>query len=244
MNPPISSIALYSLLPAFTMIIGGTVASFYQPSNKLTSATQHFAAGVVFAAVAKELLPKLGADNSPIALIVGFSLGVILMLLLKALTNKLNKQEEQSTGVSLGLVSSVGIDVFIDGILIGIAFLTGKQGGMLIAIALALEILFLGLSTSSTLGIRSVSIKTRLVLSFGLALLIPLGSVLGATLLSQLPLAITDGLLSFGVAALLYLVTEELLTEAHEHEIEETPLITASFFMGFLGILILENLAG
>ncbi|ARH00864.1 ZIP family metal transporter [Legionella micdadei] len=243
MEPSILNIALYSLLPAIGMLIGGIGASVYQPSNKLTSATQHFAAGVVFAAVAKELLPKLGADNEPIALIVGFGLGVILMLFLKKLTNRLSEEEAKSTGISLGLVCAVGIDLFIDGILIGVAFLAGKQGGILIAIALALEILFLGLSLTSTLGTRAVSPKTKLLITFALALLIPIGSILGAVSLSQLPQFFTDGLLAFGVSALLYLVTEELLTEAHEHEIKETPLITASFFMGFLSILLLERFA-
>ena len=46
--------------------------------------------------------------------------------------------------------------------------------------------------------------------------------------------------MSFGVAALLYLVTEELLTEAHE--VDETPLLTAMFFVGFIGLLMIEML--
>lgn len=240
MTASILTIAIYSLLPALGMIIGGVIASIYQPTDKLTSATQHFAAGVVFAAVAKELLPKLGADNAPIALVIGFSLGVISMLLLKTFSNNLTEREEKATGISVGLVSAVGIDLFIDGILIGVAFLTGTKGGLLITIALAMEILFLGLSTVATLGVRAVRIKIRLLLSVALALLIPIGSVFGVALLSQVSPVITDGFLAFGVAALLYLVTEELLIEAHEQE--ETPLITACFFIGFLCILLLENL--
>lgn len=243
MATPIVNIAIYSLLPALGMILGGAIASVYLPSNKLTSATQHFAAGVVFAAVAKELLPKLGADNQPIALLIGFLLGVVSMLLLKEVSNRLT-ESEKTTGVSLGLVTAVGIDLLIDGILIGVAFLAGTKGGLLVAIALTLEILFLGLSTTATLGSRSVSIRTKFLLTLVLALLIPVGSVLGAVLLSNLPIVITDGILAFGVAALLYLVTEELLIEAHEHEIKETPFITASFFVGFLCILLLENFAG
>jgi ZIP family zinc transporter len=43
--------------------------------------------------------------------------------------------------------------------------------------------------------------------------------------------------LSFGLAALLFLVVEELLVEAHE--VPETPLITSTFFAGFLLFLVL-----
>jgi ZIP family zinc transporter len=47
--------------------------------------------------------------------------------------------------------------------------------------------------------------------------------------------------LAFGAAALMFLVTEELLTEAHEEK--ETPLLTATFFAGFLAFLILGMVA-
>ncbi|MCO4244969.1 MULTISPECIES: hypothetical protein [unclassified Acidovorax] len=46
--------------------------------------------------------------------------------------------------------------------------------------------------------------------------------------------------MSFSVAALLYLVTEELLTEAHE--VDETPLLTSMFFVGFVALLTIEML--
>ena len=50
----------------------------------------------------------------------------------------------------------------------------------------------------------------------GFALFVLVGAVLGVTLLEGLIGAVLDGVLVFGVAALLYLVTEELLVEAHE----------------------------
>lgn len=241
MTPSILFITLYSLMPAVLMLIGGGIASIYRPSGQVTSATQHFAAGVVFAAVAKELLPKIGAYHDPIALLIGFSLGVLGMLFLKWLTSQLEELEHKKTGISWGLLIAVGIDLLIDGVLIGVAFLAGEQGGILIAIALAIEIFFLGLSTTSTLGARQVSTPIRLLTSFILAILIPLGAGLGASLLIHLPQSITNAILSFGVAALLYLVTEELLLETHE--VRETPWITLCFFIGFLLILLLEGLA-
>lgn len=47
-------------------------------------------------------------------------------------------------------------------------------------------------------------------------------------------------MLSFGSAALLFLVTEELLVEAHE--VSETAARTAMFFAGFLLFLVLGML--
>ena len=45
------------------------------------------------------------------------------------------------------------------------------------------------------------------------------------------------GVLAFGCAALLYLVTEELLVEAHETK--DTAFATSMFFVGFLLFLLL-----
>ncbi len=46
--------------------------------------------------------------------------------------------------------------------------------------------------------------------------------------------------MEFGVAALLYLVTEELLVEAHE--VPETAATTSMFFVGFLLLLVIDLL--
>ena len=56
------------------------------------------------------------------------------------------------------------------------------------------------------------------------------------------PPVVIAGFLSFGLMALLYLVTEELLVEAHEKP--DTPRISAMFFIGFLGLLLIEELLG
>jgi ZIP family zinc transporter len=241
MTASLATITFYSIMPALLMIVGGGITSFYQPSRSLTSATQHVAAGVVFAAVAKELLPEISVNHAPLSLAVGFSLGVLGMLLLKGLTGKLEEREEGLPGMPWGLMYAVGIDLLLDGILIGVAFLAGAKGGVLVAVALAIEIFFLGLSTTATLALRRISRWRRAGITLILALLIPCGAILGASLLVNLPTALIDGVLSFGVAALLYLVTEELLIEAHEGV--EAPWVTACFFAGFLVILLLEGLS-
>lgn len=76
------------------------------------------------------------------------------------------------------------------------------------------------------------------MLTCGLALLIAVGAGMGLTVFAGASNAVLAGTLAFGCAALLYLVTEELLVEAHS--VEETPLVTSLFFAGFLTILVVE----
>ncbi|WP_415784173.1 hypothetical protein [Deinococcus saxicola] len=98
-----------------------------------------------------------------------------------------------------------------------------------------------GLSVAATLGQRGASRGRSILTVSSLSLLMIAGATLGGTLLqglSGLALAIV---LSFGAAALLYLVTEELLVEAHE--VKETPWINSAFFLGFTALYLTELLA-
>src|SRR5205085_85655 len=109
--------------------------------------------------------------------------------------------------------------------------------GLLLTLALSLELLSLGLAITASLLTRSASRTRAVVVPVLLSLLLCVGAVVGDTMLHSASPAVLAGVLSFGCAALLFLVTEELLVEAHE--VPETPATTAMFFAGFLLFLVL-----
>jgi ZIP family zinc transporter len=74
-----------------------------------------------------------------------------------------------------------------------------------------------------------------------LSSLVVLGALLGVMLLSGLSGIALEIVLSFGAAALMYLVVEELLVEAHK--VQETPFITVAFFSGFVSLYLLDLMA-
>ena len=82
------TILTYTLIPVIATIIGGTIAAYRSPGERTGIAVQHFAAGVVFAAVGLELLPELTHNLNLLSLVTGFSLGVALMLLVRWLTGR------------------------------------------------------------------------------------------------------------------------------------------------------------
>lgn len=244
-SAPLTQILLLTLIPVAATILGGVVASFRPPGPRLRSFVQHFAAGVVFAAVAGELLPQITAGHQPLGVVIGFALGVGVMLAVRVLAGRLAPEEAQEGGAGLrsstGLLTVVGIDILIDGLLIGVGFAAGERVGTLLVVALTLELLFLGLSVAASLVGRGASRSRTILTVAGLSLLVIVGGLIGGTLLqglSGLPLEIV---LSFGAAALLFLVTEELLVEAHE--VRETPLITSAFFLGFIALYLVELLS-
>jgi len=220
------------LVPALIALSGGILAALWSPSHQLRSLIQHFAAGVVLAALAVELLPEISREHAPGLVLIGsFALGSLFMYGLKLWTIHLEHQaviESSASNLSTGLLLATFIDVATDGFIIGAGFAAGGETGTILALGLSVELLFLGLSLASeaTTGWRIIVISGALgatVLTF---------SLIGNVLLSGASHALIGGALAFSAAALLYLVTEELLIEAHE--VEEKPISTLVLFGGFL----------
>jgi len=221
---------IYTLIPAAIAILGAIIAVNVRPGPILVSAIQHFAAGVVFAAAAGEIMPDVVHSGALVATIIGGFAGIGVMLAIRRL--------ERVIEGPAGLLTLVGVDILIDGLVLGIAFAAGAKAGLLLTIALSVEVLFLGLAVTTELS-QTVKSRVRIVLVIAaLILLLPLGALV-ATPIAGLPDQYITAFLSFGLIALLYLVTEELLVEAHETP--DKPWVAAMFFIGFLLLLSLEE---
>ena len=237
MTDLLKDVILYALGPVVAAIAGALIAAVQPPRPAVRSAIQHFAAGVVFSVVAVELLPDILRQHKPWSVVVGFVLGIGALLALRSFGPSADSLQRNPGRLPASFLSAVGIDILIDGFLIGVGFTAGAKEGKLLALALTVELLSLGLATVVTLTDAKVQrTKAVLVTSAG-AVLILVGAVLGATLLRGIPDTGMELVLSFGLAALLFLVVEELLVEAHE--VPETPLITSTFFAGFLLFLVI-----
>jgi len=223
----------YSAIPVLAATIGGAVTAWRKPGQRMQSAVQHFAAGVVFAAAAGELLPDMLRDKGAfLAIVIGAAAGVAAMLAITGAAKRV--------GESAGLIAVSGIDVLIDDFVVSLGFIAGAGQGLLLIVALSIELLFLGLTIAVAVGEGSAS-KARIVLAAaGVALLLPVSAVAGTFLFRGMSSGWLTGFFAFGLVTLLYLVTEELLVEAHEKP--ETPFATAVFFIGFFLLIVLNEL--
>jgi zinc transporter, ZIP family len=223
---------LLMTVPASVALAGGILAAVWSPGHQMRSLIQHFAAGVVLAVLAVELLPEIGREHAPGLVLAGsFALGSLFMYGLKLWTMRLEHgaaAARETGGLSTGLLLATFIDVAVDGFIIGAGFAAGGETGTILALGLSVELLFLGLALTSeaTAGWRIVAISG----SLGVTVLV--FAVLGNVLLAGASHAVIGGALAFSAAALLYLVTEELLMEAHQ--VEEKPISTLVLFAGFL----------
>lgn len=234
---PLLQIFTYALIPTVAMALAGAIGAFRTPGEKLRSAILHAAGGIVFAAVSLEFLPAIVHEHATWATVVGFALGAAVSLGLRSFFKKLGV-ESTETAPAGALIAITGVDVFVDGCMIGIGFATGAKAGLFITIALSMEALALGLSVAATLRKAAKSRAYVIAVVAGIGLLFALGSILGGWPLQNVSKHSLAGVIAFGSAAMLFLVTEELLAEAHE--VPDSPLLTGAFFAGFLAYLVLE----
>ncbi|MVM41690.1 transporter [Spirosoma sp. HMF3257] len=239
---PFISIVSYALLPALALTSSSVWATYYKLSQKAKSAILHFAAGVIFSVVAVEILPQVVELHNWVLTSLGFGGGILLMLLIRHLTesNAPSTPPKTTTSLPVTFLVLLGIDVLVDGLLLGVGFAAGAKEGKLLAYALGIESISLGLAAATTLGNAGLTRGRSISLLVGIALVFIISAVGGATLLHSLPPSGLDLVLSFGLAALLFLVTEELLQEAHLSD--EPAWLTATFYMGFLLFLLLGML--
>lgn len=79
----------FALIPAGVALVGGIVAAVKAPSPRVRTIIQHFAAGIVAAAAAVELLPDAISKHSPIALAIGYAAGTAAMLVIAKVMERL-----------------------------------------------------------------------------------------------------------------------------------------------------------
>jgi ZIP family zinc transporter len=260
MSPVLATTLRYATIPVAFTVVGAAAGVYFPALARLRGHVLHLAAGVVFAVVAVELLPEIQRRALVWDVVLGFGLGVMTMLAVDKILDRIrgddgddgdDDTEAASAGkvnlstlsppraarIPASLLVAVAIDFLLDGLLLGVGFAAGARIGILLALAEAAEQLSVGLALAGELRTAGMSRGRILGTISALGALVFLSAVAGATVLSGLPAGAMEVVLSFGAAALLYLVTEELLREAHEEH--ESTSGTAMFFAGFLLFLVI-----
>ena len=225
----------------------------------------------VSAELVPTLLEAPSDGSHMVAMVIGFGCGIGMLTLLATCCEAEDEDEDEDEALArtprgltnieharravaqtspaypYALVAAVTTDAAVDGLLVGISSDStlggGSNAGLVLSLALAVEMGFTGLAYASTLRKQPpvcalVSIVLPpLVLAVG-----AIGGGLASAALDQLPVLHT-GLIAFGTSALLYLVVVELLHEAHgAMDKQHIWWVELMFFVGFLLAVTLEKL--
>lgn len=237
-------------IPAIAIIFGTSFGINIDPSNITLSSFQHLAAGIILAAISLELLPKIikvQDETHRMASIIGLILGGFIMIFLRTYINEEKAKQylkffHDKSKIPWGLIISVAIDIFTDGFLIGAAlsFARQQKSAFIMAIALAIEISLIGITIGVTMKDAKLHYDKAYITGVILGIIITIGAIFGNIIgrtLRDKP--IFTGMLSFGTAALIWMISEELLLNAHKKNLTSIEGASA-LYLGFLLVIILE----
>ncbi len=220
------------------MVLGAALSRHVELGRKLKGGITHLVGGLIFGTAAADLMPAASQSGDVWALAIGFCVGFILMLTINSLWGDQPAPRMGRIQVAALLLPFL-VDSVIDGLVVGISSSAGKHSWIIpTAISLEMGLSALGLSILlKPYGHRWISSLT------GVTMALSYGVGLGISALLHLWLkgpALT-GLLAFGTAALIYLVVEEVMKEAHAPGEDDSGPVSVCFFIGVLAVWLLET---
>lgn len=210
-------VVLLALVPAAANMLGGLVAEVVSLSERVFSAALHLAVGIVIAVIGLELMPRALEANPVWVPLVAFTVGGGLFLGVDALSGFLQARAgKRGTGGALGIYFGVALDLFSDGVMIGTGSVINPALGLLLAVGQAPADLPEGFAAQAAFRRAGVARRWRVLAGAGFVVPILLGAVLGYLALRDAPEVVTLSVLAFTGGALLSVVIEEMIPEAHE----------------------------
>ena len=234
----------FAALPALGNFAGGVLAELFRVSERILSLALHLAAGIVLAVVGLELMPAALEGNPPwiplLAFIAGGAVFIGLDRGIGYVRGRLgnpnptgeDEAEDKQAG-AMAIFSGVSIDLFSDGVMIGTGTVVNPALGLLLAVGQVPADVPEGFAAIATLRRAGVPRRRRILFAAAFAIPILLGATLGYFALRNAPEIVTLSVLSLTGGALTAVVTEEMISEAHEGETSQLGpvLLTAGFAM-------------
>lgn len=234
-------VLMLAMPPAIGNFVGGLLAEFFDVSRKVLSLALHAASGIPIAVVGVELMPQVLEASVPWVVVLAFVAGGGFALLLDKVAEwirTLAASSEGSTGPWV-IYSSVAVDLFSDGMLIGTGATISSTLGLLLALGQVPADLPEGFATIATLKESGITRSRRILLAAAFALPVLLGASVGYWLVRDGTELFKLTLLSFTAAILTSTAVEEIIGEAHD-QAEDTNWQELAFIGGFALFLLLS----
>ena len=222
-------------LPAAGNFFGGVLAEVFRVSERALRLALHLAAGIVLAVVGLELMPEALEASAPwvplLAFVAGGAAFIGLDRMIGYVQGRLGGGDDEKQGSAMAIFSGVSLDLFSDGVMIGTGTVINPALGLLLAMGQVPADIPEGFAAVATLRNAKVGRKRRILLSAAFAIPILLGATIGYFALREAPDIVTLSVLALTGGALVAVVVEEMVSEAHEGETSQLgPLfLTAGF---------------
>ncbi|MTI95306.1 MAG: zinc/iron permease [Firmicutes bacterium] len=235
-------IVLISALAGLATGLGAVIIFIFgQPSKRLLSGMLGFAAGIMLAISAFDLLPEAVELGSVTGAVLGFLAGVALMMGLDLLVPHLHIGSGEQEGGDPEMVK-VGYFIFLgialhnlpEGLAIGAGYSADLRLGAAIALALALHNVPEGMATAMPLVAGGVGKWKVIGLTTLAGLMTPVGTLLGKVVFAA-GSGLVAAALAFAAGAMVYIVSDELIPQSHRFHSHWANIgLVAGFVLGFV----------
>jgi len=237
-------IILISTLAGLATTVGAVLVLIMgKPSVKVMALLLGFAAGIMVAISAFDLLPEAARLGSNWQAVLGFVLGTGLMYGLDAWIPHAHIGSGSADGVNgndemlkLGYFIFLGIALhnLPEGLAIGAGYTSSLTLGGAIAISLALHNVPEGMATAVPLLMGGMDRFRVVGLATLAGLMTPLGTLIGAVLFRVSP-GMVSVALAFAAGAMVYIASDELIPQSHRYHDHLANLgLLGGFILGFL----------
>lgn len=240
---------LAGLIVALASVVGSIIGLIFKKiSHKTNDTFLGFAGGVMLAAGFMGLLPDafVGENWWQIALgVVGVLVGAVFISLIDKFVphmhfdNEHMKESETKSGKNRAmlLVIAIAIHNIPEGLATGIVFSGGNANALMVVISMIVQKIPEGLIV--VIPLLAMGMKKSKVFGISLVvagMMLP-GVVIGA-LLGALPQALTSFFYAFTFGAIVYVVSDEIIPESHEHGFERSS--TFALLIGIIVVMLLS----
>ena len=239
---------LLSLIGALTTGLGGVVvALFGEFDMRAYDTLLGFAAGVMTAVATLGLTHEALAQGGTLITLVGLAVGAAALFALDRFLphehQNLSFVCENPTAYRRGLLlfAAMTLHNVPEGLAVGTSYGAQPRLGLLLALAIALHNIPEGVAVAGPFRACGMPRRQYIAWAMGSGLAEPVAALLGAAFVllfkGVLPFA-----LAFAGGAMLYVVSDELISESQSHGYEHQA--TFGFILGFMLLLVLLRLLG
>lgn len=228
-------VVIIAAFAGFLTWLGAPLAERFDVPHKVVSGALQFAAGVIAALVFVSLMPPAVRGGDIGVATISFFVGGAIFVFFEYFSAQraAAKPAGEQSNVSMALYVGILVDLFVDGVVIGVGATLTLATGVALALGMAISTLPLAFVTISTAKQQGIAKHRRQQLSILFFACMLAGALFGYLLLLNAPANVRFALIALASGFLITTVTQSMIPEANK---EGEPSFAGIFFVAGMSI--------